>query len=246
MDVARTLAAMAVELEQERDPDTVLDRVSHYARLVLDADDAGVLRTHTRSRVETPAATSEVVNRAHQLQVEFDEGPCLDAIEGRATYVTNDVRNDPRWPRWGPAAADIGVLSAVGVRLATRDRGYGSLNIYAQRLDAFTDRDAEVAEMLAAHATAAFAAAHELEGLRTALDSRSIIGQAQGILMQKFDIDSDAAFEFLKRISQHENRKLITLAEAIVVQRDSNARPEPSGAVDDKSGPASSDLGQTT
>lgn len=229
MDVAKTLAEMAIELEQERDPDTVLDRVSHYARLVLDADDAGVLRTHTRSRIETPAATSAVVNQAHALQVEFDEGPCLDAIEGRATYVTNDVRNDPRWPRWGPAAADIGVLSAVGVRLATRERGYGSLNIYAQRTGAFTDRDAEVAEMLAAHATAAFAATHELEGLQTALDSRSIIGQAQGILMQKFDIDSEAAFEFLKRISQHENRKLVTLAEAIVVQRDSNARPGPAG-----------------
>lgn len=246
MDVAKTLADMAIELEQERDPDTVLDRVSRYATVVLNADDAGVLRTHTRSRIETPAATSDVVNRAHQLQIDFDEGPCLDAIEGRATYVTNDVRNDPRWPRWGPAAADIGVLSAVGVRLATRERGYGSLNIYAQRLDAFTDRDAEVAEMLAAHATVAFAAAHRTEGLQTALDSRSTIGQAQGILMQKFDIDSEAAFEFLKRISQHENRKLATLAEAIVVQRDSNARPEPAGATDDKSGPASSDPGQTT
>lgn len=246
MDVAKTLAEMALELEQEGDPDTVLDRVSHYARLVLDADDAGVLRLHTRSRIETPAATSGVVNRAHQLQVDFDEGPCLDAIEGRATYVTNDVRQDPRWPQWGPAAADIGVLSAVGVRLATRERGYGSLNIYAQRLDAFTDRDAEVAEMLAAHATAAFASAHERQGLQTALDSRSIIGQAQGILMQKFDIDSNAAFEFLKRISQHENQKLVTMAEAIVVQRDSNARPEPSGATDAKGGPASSDPGQTT
>lgn len=235
MDVAKMLAEMAIELEQEVDPDTVLDRVSHYARLVLGADDAGVLRLHTRSRIETPAATSDLVHRAHQLQADFDEGPCLDAIEGRATYVTNDVRLDPRWPRWGPAAAEIGVLSAVGVRLATRDRGYGSLNIYARRVNAFTDRDAEVAEMLAAHATAAFAATHEAQGLQAALDSRLVIGQAQGILMQKFDIDSDAAFEFLKRISQHENQKLVALAEAIVVQRDSNARPGGSG-----------DVGQTT
>ncbi|MCK5892330.1 GAF and ANTAR domain-containing protein [Aeromicrobium sp.] len=229
MDVAKTLAEMAIELEQAGDPDTVLDQVSHYARLVLGADDAGVLRTHSRSSIETPAATSDVVHRAHRLQAELDEGPCLDAIEGRATYVANDVRADPRWPQWGPAAADIGVLSAVGVRLATRDRGYGSLNIYARRVDAFTDRDAEVAEMLAAHATAAFAAAHEAQGLRTALDSRSIIGQAQGILMQKFDIDSGAAFEFLKRVSQHENQKLVNLAEAIVVQRDANARPAKPG-----------------
>jgi len=225
MDVARMLATMALELEQDGTPDAMLDRVSHYARLTLDADDAGIMRIRSRSQVETPAATTPRVDDAHQLQVKFDEGPCLDAIKGRATYLTDNVETDPRWPQWGPAAAAIGIHSAIGVRLATRDRGYGSLNIYANRPSAFTDADAEVAELLAAHATAAFAAADRAEGLTTALESRTTIGQAQGILMQKFDIDSDAAFQFLKRISQHENQRLIDVAEAIVVQRDSNARP---------------------
>ena len=226
MDVARMLADMALELEQEATPDAMLDRVSHYARLALDADDAGIMRIRSRSQIETPAATTTRVNEAHQLQVTYDEGPCLDAITGRATYRTDDVRSDPRWPQWGPAAAGIGIHSAVGVRLATKDRGFGSLNIYADRPSAFTDADAEVAEMLAAHATAAFAAADRAEGLATALESRTTIGQAQGILMQKFDIDSDAAFQFLRRISQHENRRLLSVAEAIVVQRDANARPQ--------------------
>ena len=225
MDVARMLATMALELEQDGTPEAMLDRVSHYARLTLDADDAGIMRVRSRSQVETPAATTPRVDDAHQLQVKFDEGPCLDAIKGRATYLTDNVETDPRWPQWGPAAAAIGIHSAIGVRLATRDRGYGSLNIYANRPSAFTDADAEVAELLAAHATAAFAAADRAEGLTTALESRTTIGQAQGILMQKFDIDSDAAFQFLKRISQHENQRLIDVAEAIVVQRDSNARP---------------------
>lgn len=226
MDVARMLAAMALELEKDATPSAMLDRVSQYARLVLDADDAGVMRIRSRSQVETPAATTPRVDEAHQLQAKFDEGPCLDAIKGRATYRTDDVRSDPRWPRWGPAAAEIGIRSAVGVRLATRDRGYGSLNIYADRASAFTAADAEVAEMLAAHATAAFAAAERAEGLATALESRTTIGQAQGILMQKFDIDSEAAFQFLRRISQHENQRLLSVAEAIVVQRDANARPQ--------------------
>ncbi|KQY58442.1 hypothetical protein ASD11_01895 [Aeromicrobium sp. Root495] len=219
------LATMALELEQDGDPSSMLERVSQYARLALGADDAGIMRIHTRSRVETPAATTPRVDQAHQLQVTFDEGPCLDAITGRATYHADDTATDPRWPRWGPAAAEIGIHSALGVRLATKARGYGSLNIYADRPSAFTQADAEVAELLAAHATAAFAAADRAAGLQTALDSRTIIGQAQGILMQKFDIDSDAAFEFLRRISQHENQKLIEVAEAVVVQRDANARP---------------------
>ncbi|MCW2839189.1 MAG: hypothetical protein JWR55_672 [Aeromicrobium sp.] len=225
MDVARTLACMALELEYEGDSTAMLERVSHYARLVLNADDAGIVRVRSRAKVETPAATTPRVDAAHQLQAQFDEGPCLDAIAGRATYLSDDVATDRRWTRWGPAAAELGIHSTVGVRLATRGRGYGSLNIYADRPSAFTQADAEVAEMLAAHATAAFAVAERVEGLSTALESRTTIGQAQGILMQKFDIDSDAAFQFLRRISQHENKRLLTVAEAIVVQRDANARP---------------------
>jgi GAF domain-containing protein len=217
---------MALELEQDRDPDRILDRVSHYARLVLDADDAGVMRIVTRQKVETPAATTDRVDQAHQLQAQFDEGPCLDAITGRATYVANDVAGDTRWPKWGPAVVEIGILSAIGVRLATRERGYGSLNVYANRAGAFTTSDVELAEILAAHATTAFAAAERAAGLETALESRTTIAQAQGILMQKFDIDAEAAFDFLRRISQHENRRLFSVAEAIVVQRNANARPE--------------------
>lgn len=225
VDVARILANMALELQQDGTPAAMLDRVSQYARMVLDADDAGILRIHTRSEITTPAATTPRVDRAHRLQVEYDEGPCLDAINGRATYRTDDVRSDLRWPHWGPAAAEIGIRSALGVRLATRTRGYGSLNIYADRPSAFSTADEQVAEMLAAHATAALVAGERAEGLTTALESRTTIGQAQGILMEKFDITSSAAFEFLKRISQHENKRLHTVAEAIVVQREANARP---------------------
>jgi GAF domain-containing protein len=227
VDVARMLADMALELEQDATPAAMLDRVSHYARHAVGADDAGIMRTLSRSQIETPAATTPRVHEAHQLQVKFDEGPCLDAIEGKATYLTDDTATDLRWPGWGPAAAGIGIRSAVGVRLATRERGYGSLNVYSDRPSAFTAADAEIIEMLSAHATAAFAAVDRAEGLTTALESRTVIGQAQGILMQKFDIDSDAAFQFLRRISQHENQRLVSVAEAIVVQRESNARPQP-------------------
>ncbi|MRK00509.1 MULTISPECIES: GAF and ANTAR domain-containing protein [Aeromicrobium] len=225
MDVARMLADMALELEQDGNPTTMLDRVSHYARLAVGAEDAGIMRVRSRKLVETPSATSSRVDQAHQLQAAFDQGPCLDAIKGRATYRSDDVASDLRWPQWGPASAELGIRSTVGVRLATRERGFGSLNVYADRPSAFTPADEQIIELLAAHATAAYSAADRAEGLSSALDSRTTIGQAQGILMQKFDIGSDAAFDFLKRISQHENKRLHAVAEAIVVQTDSNARP---------------------
>lgn len=226
MDLQRTLAAMAVELDGLRTFDETADAVSRYARTVLDADDAGVLLLPTRRDVFTQFGTSPVVDRAHQLQAEFDEGPCLDAITGRATYVTNDTAHDARWPAWGPAAAELGIRSALGVRLATETEGFGSLNVYANRPDAFDAEQVHVAEVLAAHITVAFAVAKREEGLTTAMETRSVIGQAQGIVMQKFGVDADTAFEFLKRISQHENVRLNALAQAIAVQRNANARPE--------------------
>lgn len=226
MNVSKVLADMALELEQQRSTQESIDVVCRYACEVLDADDAGILMITTRQDVKTPAATGPGVHAAHQLQAEYDEGPCLDAIDGKATYLTQDVETDPRWPQWGPAAARLGYHSAIGVRLATRDRGYGSLNVYAKRKNAFDTDAAEVVEMLAAHATAALASSSREEGLMTAVETRTIIGQAQGILMQKFDIDADAAFQFLRRISQHENLKLADVAEAIATQRNANARPD--------------------
>lgn len=225
LDMAKALADMALELEEHRAPGEVLQQVSEHAQRLLGADAVGVMRTHSRREVETPAATSDLVDRAHQLQARFDEGPCLDAIEGRATYLSVDVVDDDRWPQWGPAAAAVGIRSTVGVRLATRGRGYGSLNVYSGRVGAFTSEHAALAEVLAAHASAAFAAVDREQGLRAALESRTTIGQAQGILMQTFEIDGETAFAFLKRISQHENTRLHDLAEAIAVQRDANARP---------------------
>jgi GAF domain-containing protein len=225
MELHRTLSAMALELEQKQSLHETLQAVSEYARTTLDADEAGVMYLRSGGRIETPFGTSSVVEDAHQLQARFGEGPCLDAVDGQATYLTDDTEQDPRWPRWGPAAADLGVRSAVGIRLATASRGYGSLNVYAQRLGAFTDEHAALAQVLAAHVTAAIAMAERVEGLTTALDSRTVIGQAQGILMQTFGIDADAAFSVLRRISQHENVRLNALAEAIATQRNADARP---------------------
>jgi GAF domain-containing protein len=225
-DTQKMLASMALELEENREFHEMIEKISDYARVLVDGDEAGIMVTHSRRNVETPAATGQLVVKAHDLQAALDEGPCLDAIEGKATYVTGDTANDDRWPKWGPAVSDLGVHSVIGVRLATRGRGYGSLNVYARRRQAFDQDHAELVEVLAAHASAAFAAADRERGLTEALESRTVIGQAQGILMQTFNIDADTAFSFLRRISQHENVRLHVLAEAITVQRDANARPD--------------------
>ncbi len=195
MNLIELLSNMALELQDAETPSATAETISQYGRIAVDADEAGILLVQAKGRLETPAATGTVVDDAHQLQAEFDEGPCLDAIKGGDdTYLVTNTAADPRWPRWGPAAADLGFLSVIGASLETRARRIGSLNLYAHRPDAFTKSDAETVKWLATHASVAMAAADEKAGLRTALGNRTLIGQAEGVLMRALGINEDQAF----------------------------------------------------
>jgi AmiR/NasT family two-component response regulator len=57
--------------------------------------------------------------------------------------------------------------------------------------------------------------AHTTEGLFRALDSRNLIGQAQGMLMARYGLTPPKAFAVLRRYSQHHNVKLTELCEQL-------------------------------
>jgi len=219
MDTSTFFSRMALELHDEPTAERTIERIAEFAMAATDCDDAGVMVVHGRKQVETAAATSSRVAESHNLQIVHDQGPCLDAIEGEAIYLSPDIAEDERWPLWGPAIAKLGVRSVLSVRLATRARRYGSLNLYAERPDAFDEDDVAVASIFVSHASVALAAAHNEQGLQRAIDARKLIGQAQGILMERFDLDADRAFEFLRRQSQHHNVKLRSVAEWVVDNR---------------------------
>lgn len=222
MNFIELLSNMALELQDAETPAATADTISQYGRIAVDADEAGILLVHGKGRIETPAATGSVVDRAHQLQGKYNEGPCLDAVKGGDdTYLVTNTAEDPRWPNWGPAAADLGYFSVIGASLETRSRRIGSLNLYAHRPNAFTKGEAETVKWLATHASVAMAAASEQASLRTALESRTSIGQAEGILMNAFGIDQHQAFAYLQRLSQDANVKLAKIAEQIIENGDS-------------------------
>jgi GAF domain-containing protein len=213
---------MALELHNEPTTERTIERIAEFAMTATSCDDAGIMLVIGRNQIETAAATSSRVGESHNLQIIFDEGPCLDAIEGGPLYLANDVANDLRWPAWGPAVAELGMRSVLSIRLETRTRRYGSLNLYADRVDAFDDDDVAVASIFVTHASVALAAAHNEEGLQIAIDARKLIGQAQGILMERYDLDAIRAFEFLRRLSQHHNIKLRDVAAWVVEHRTSS------------------------
>ena len=88
----------------------------------------------------------------------------------------------------------------------------GALNIYARPPHAFTPNSIHTGVLLAAHSALAIAAATTSADLRIALESRDVIGQAKGILMERFKITSTEAFDLLITASQHTNRKLRDVA----------------------------------
>jgi GAF domain-containing protein len=214
-------ADMALDLHEEPTAERTVGRIAEYAKAGMRCDDTGILLVHTRRRIETAAATSERAERAHTLQTELDEGPCLDALTGdESYYLIGDTAIDERWPRWSATvASDLGVRSVLSIRLETRARRYGSLNLYGSRPDMFGPDDLAVASIFARHASIALATSQETDGLQKAMDARKVIGIAMGILMERYSIDSDRAFTVLQRYSQTNNIKLRDVAQQVAERR---------------------------
>ena len=214
-------ADMALDLHDEPTAERTVDRIAEYAKAGMRCDDAGILLVHSRRRIETAAATSERAERAHTLQTELDEGPCLDALTGEESfYLIGDTASDERWPRWSKIVADdLGVRSVLSIRLETRARRYGSLNLYGTDPEMFGADDLAVATIFARHASIALATSQETDGLQKAMDARKVIGIAMGILMERYSIDTDRAFDVLQRYSQTHNIKLRDVAQLVADKR---------------------------
>ena len=211
-DVAREMSA-SVGIEHTLDA-----AVRGAVDLIKPVEAACVSLVHRGGRVETPAATDEMCRRGDELQLELGEGPYLEAIKDDETVVIRDLTTEPRWPEWSPKAADeLGVRSMLCLQLfVTHDR-LGALSLYSRQPDAFDDHDDRITALaLAAHVAVALTSKVETEHLRSAMAHRTVIGQAEGMLMERYDLTPESAFAVLKRASQHSNRKLHVIAADMV------------------------------
>ena len=216
---AEGFAVLALTLHDITFEETV-DRVLEFAVTALGCAYAGVILVHPGHRVETVAATDPVVATLDKIQLETGEGPDLEVIVDRTSVRVDDVLTDERWPRWAAEVAAAGVRSMVGTRLHTASTTIGSLNLYDPEPDRFDDADVDVAHLLGHHAAVAMASARGVEHLWKAIDARNLVGQAQGILMERFGVDADQAFGVLRRCSQGHNIRLAVLADRLVQTRD--------------------------
>ena len=215
------MASAARELQGQHDPVATVQSAVHLAvQHVQGCDAASVSIVHAKRRVDTPAATAELAVIGDRLQYETGEGPCLSAIWDEETVYAPDLVNDHRWSNWGPRVAEAtGARSSFSVRLFTIDDTLGALNLYSSRVEAFNAEDRAEACAIAAHISIAVAAANKIDQFEAALDSRTVIAQACGIVMERYDIDAIRAFALLTRLSSTQNIKLRDVAAQLVLTR---------------------------
>jgi len=215
--VSHRLAEIAREVQSSTDVAEAADEIVAAAvELVPVCAGAGVTLVHRGHGVESPAVSNDLVSRGDALQYELGEGPCLSAVWDQEQVYAGDLLRDERWPRWAASVVELGVSSMLCTRLFTNRDHLGALNLYAVKPHAFDEEDQEVARLLAAHAAVAVAAAREIETLRVAVDRRTTIGKALGIVMARYGLDDDKAMSVLRRLSSHQNRKLYDVAVDVV------------------------------
>lgn len=218
---ADQLADAARSMQGWSSTQLTLEKVVLVATEIIQGCDlVGISIVHN-DRIDTPVGSNEALNRIDELQFVLKQGPCYDALRMHEIVHSRDLANDERWPRWGPMIAkEIGVVSIVSYRLYTTKDTLGAMNLYSTRPDAFDADDVNNGQALAAHVGVALAASQNVEQLEMAIGSRTVIGRAEGILMERFGISSDQAFAVLRRVSQHRNVKLNRIAEELVRTRE--------------------------
>jgi len=209
--VAVETLARALRVEDARLEPTLEAIIMSAVAIHPAARDAGVILL-VRGRLTPQAVTGRAPHDLDLRQQETGEGPCVEAARTQQVIIIEDTRDDARWPRFCAAAQAYGVGSMLCVPLWSGERRLGALSLYASKPKSFSERDVRLIELFAALAALALAEAQQAEQLRTAITSRDLIGQAKGILMERFQMDSEAAFGALVRISQDLNLKLAAIA----------------------------------
>ena len=184
--------------------------------LIPGADSADILTITGRHHYQSHAPTSTLPADLDRVQARFGEGPCVDAAVDGFVTRSDDLTVEGRWPRFTPQALRAGVYSIVSFRLYTRAAVTGALNVLATTAHAFDDEAVIIGEVLAAHAAIAINAGRRESQWHSALVSRDLIGQAKGMLMERFSVGADQAFQMLVTLSQDSNTPVAKVAERIV------------------------------
>lgn len=210
--ITKAMAELAGDVGGHKPIERALAELTRAAVRLVDGVDCADILLIKNGEFRSIAATSPVAATVDLAQQWTGEGPCLDAAERDVIVRCNDLGGDCRWPRFALEARAAGVLSVMSFRLYTHAADSGALNLFGFTAGPFAAEPEAVGAMLATHAAITLLAAERQHQFESALASRDVIGQAKGIIMERFDVDAIEAFELLARISQRSNTPLRIVA----------------------------------
>ena len=222
-DLAEAVAAAADALQDpSRLDDTLQAILAAAADSVKGFDQASLSTCDGPGRLVQRVAHGDLASRLDALQVRLAEGPAVEVVDGPASaVVVRNLRHEQRWPGYVPQAVQLGAVAQISARVRFDDTAVlGSLNLYAAAEAEIDDEAESLAEVFAAQAAVAMGGAAVITQLTTALSSRKLIGQALGILMERYSLDEARALAYLRRESSHRNVKVRDLAAEVVAQRE--------------------------
>lgn len=211
-ELARIVDELSVEPEEGLTPQQVVDQ----AAAIVPGCDMCSLFVRKNETVELAACTDPVAREIDDVQFDLGEGPCLTVLGEHEFVFVRDVGADSRWPRWSEAAVAAGVASSLSVHLGSAETRIACLNMYSRAPDGFDEDATDRALVYARLAALALVQAREVSGLRSALHSRMVIGAAQGVLMERYGLSLERAFEVLRRHSNESNTKLRDVAHSVL------------------------------
>lgn len=219
-DITEALATAARTMRHETTLEETLQSVVESACASVPGFDAvGISTVAHDGTIVTRAATGDVVRILDEIQYSLREGPCVDTLHETDQLEVPRVQHDQRWPRYVPSAVEVGLRSQMALRLYLDDQGtLGTMNFYSTDAEEIHPDASAIADLFAAHAAVALGHARQQQSLGEALATRQVIGQAVGIIMERYGLPESRAFEFLVRTSSTSNIKLREIARELVRQ----------------------------
>ena len=222
-----------------RDLQETLSHIVAAAVETIPGVDAGGISITEDGEIASRNPTTYAVNELDQLQSQLREGPCISAIlepPEDGIVIAQDLAGEDgeRWPGFAPKAVDAGYRAMMSTQLSPNGGSMrAALNLYAREPHAFDAEARLTAALFGVQAAMLLYGSEHAAHLQRAIDSRDVIGQAKGILMERFRVDDDGAFQMLVSSSKETNVKLVDVARWLRDQANQRSQPAHNAAPDD-------------
>jgi len=229
--LSQSVAALTQYFVGDATMGETLTRVSELTTIAVPQCELVGITMMVDGRVGTFVFTHPEVPEIDRAQYDTGRGPCIDAYNTGDVYVIESTKTEQRWPEFCEVAREHQVLSTLSMPMIATGGAIGAMNLYARTEAAFGADEVQTAHQFAMQAAFVLANAQAYwdsrtlsENLEAAMESRSVIEQAKGVIMNAQSKNADEAFRVLVAQSQHENIKLREIAKRIVAEA---SRPRP-------------------